>query len=299
MKPPARRRTAPHRYDDQNMPKTSHRLLWTIREKKELLWELKGQISEKTPNVEVQGRSEEEVSSYCSWLRARAAREAMQTEYGKLVRQKKIKEIQDPAPIELWTDLANRLGSSTEDAMNAAFSHMLTIASAEPLTLHHSIPSKEPVPKVPAQMSSPHGKNLQHKGSAEEELSSSGEEPTTSNLSDGRNNVDFENIYKYLSKVVRGEEPPTLSDFESAVILHLLRCIPEQLPHLDTPHIGLYLYDTYTFLTTQLKSEDTEEEEMPSQPEEANWKELGFCPLNPFMMPLELLKQKEEEVTPP
>lgn len=242
----------------------------------------------------VQGRSGEEVSSYFSWLRSRAAREAVQTEYGKLVRQKKMREIQDPAPIELWTDLASRICSTTEEAMAAAFSQVLTIASTEPVTLYHSIPCKEPL-AASAQMSSPYGKRLQ--GSAEEGLSSSGEEPTT-NPNDGWNSLDFKNIYKYLSKAVMGEELPKLSDFESAVILHLLHCIPDQFQRLDAPQIGSYLYDTYTFLTTQLKCEE-EEEERQREPPPPNWKELGFCPLNPFMMPLELLSQKEEQVTPP
>ncbi|XP_069839839.1 snRNA-activating protein complex subunit 2 [Dendropsophus ebraccatus] len=298
MKPPTRRRAAPRRYETPEMKcRATQRLVWTTREKRELLRGLKAQISEKVPEVTVQGRSHDEVSSYFSWLRGRAAREAVQMEYGKLVRHKKIPEIQDPVPIELWTDLASRVCSSTEDAMTAAFSQMLTIASTEPLTLRYSIPCKEPPEMRPQTPSSPHGNNLQQKDSAGEEPSSSGEEPSTNNPNDDWNHLDFENIYKYLSKAVRGEELPKLSDSESAVILHLLRCIPQQFRHLDAPRIGLYLYDTYTFLTTQLKSE--EEGQTQSAPQEPNWKELGFCPLNPFMMPLELLRQKEEQVTSP
>ncbi|KAM4035729.1 snRNA-activating protein complex subunit 2 [Anomaloglossus baeobatrachus] len=289
MKPPIRRRSAPRRYQT---PETTQQLAWTSREKKDLLRVLKDQVSEKVPQVAVEGRSDEEVSSYFSWLRSRAAREAIQTEYGRLVRQKKLQGIQDPAPIEMWTDLTSRICSTTEEAMTAAFSQMLTVASTEPETLQHSIPCKEP-PAVSAHMGAPHGQNLQHKGSSEVELSSSREESTAHKDYDGWNNLDFENIYIYLAKAVRGEELPKLTEFESAVLLRLLRCIPDEFLHLDAPQIGSYLYDTYTFLTTPLKSEDTEDAEPPSDATEPNWRELGFCPLNPLMMPLQLLKQKD------
>ncbi|XP_075711638.1 snRNA-activating protein complex subunit 2 [Rhinoderma darwinii] len=297
MKPPTRRRAAPRRYETPEAASGSQlRQAWTTREKKELLRSMKSQLGEKAPVVNVQGRNVVEVSSYFSWLRGRAAREAVQTEYGRMVRQKKIQDIQDPAPIELWTDLAGRICSTTEEAMSAAFSQMLTIAATEPVTLRHSIPCKEP-PAISAQTSSPGGKSHPHKGSSEEELNASGEEPTTNNQADGWNSLDFENIYKYLSKAVKGEKLPKLSDLESAVVLHLLHCIPDQIRCLDTPQIGLYLYDTYTFLTTQLQSPVTEEAQSESQA--LSWKELGFCPLNPFMMPLELLRQKAEQATPP
>ncbi|XP_072000756.1 snRNA-activating protein complex subunit 2 isoform X2 [Engystomops pustulosus] len=296
MKPPTRRRSAPRRYNTPDpLRATTTRLIWTTREKQELLRSLKRQLRERTPKLTVQGRSDQEVSSYFSWLCGRTAREVMQTEYGRLVRRKKIHDTQDPAPIELWTDLASRVCVNTEEAMTAAFSQMLTIAATEPVTLRHSIPCKEP-PAISPQMSSPDGKNL-HKGSSEEELSSSGEESAASKPDNGWNSLDFENIYKYLSKAVRGEELPNLSDFESAVVLHLLRCVPDEFQHLESPQIGLYLYEIYSFLTTEAEDED-EEAEPPSEGQPPNWRELGFCPLNPFMMPLELLRQKEERESP-
>ncbi|XP_073407738.1 snRNA-activating protein complex subunit 2 [Dendrobates tinctorius] len=301
MKPPVRRRSAPRRY---LVPESSHQqLVWTTREKRELLRGLKEQVSEKAPRATVDGRSDGEVAYYFSWLRSRAARETIQTEYGKMVHQKKLQMIREPAPIEIWTDLASRICSTTEQAMSAAFSQMLTIASTEPVTLHHSIPCKEP-PAVSGHTVTPNGQNLQHKessevepSSSEVEPSSSGKEPTNSHH-DGWNNLDFENIYLYLSKAVIGEVLPKLSEFESAVVLRLLRCIPDEFRHLDAPRIGCYLYDTYNFLTTRLKSEDTEEEETLSEAQEPNWRELGFCPLNPLMMPLELLKQKKDPAAP-
>ncbi|XP_073507091.1 snRNA-activating protein complex subunit 2 [Phyllobates terribilis] len=295
MKPPARRRSAPRRY---LITEGSRQLVWTTREKKELLRGLKDQVSETAPEVTVDGRSDEEVSSYFSWLRSRAAREAIQMEYGKMVHQKKLRGIREAAPIEMWTDLVSRICSTTEEAMSSAFSQMLTIASTEPVTLRHSIPCKEP-PAVSGQTFAPHVQNLQHKGSSEAEPSSSGEEPTANSHHDGCNSLDFENIYIYLSKAVRGEELPKLSEFECAVLLRLLRCLPDEFQRLDAPHVGSYLYDTYNFLTTPLKSEDTEEAETPGAAQRPNWRELGFCPLNPLMMPLELLRQREEHAAPP
>lgn len=59
MKPPTRRRAAPRRYET---PEAGNpRLVWTTREKKELLQGLKTQLSERAPEVTVQGRSDEEV----------------------------------------------------------------------------------------------------------------------------------------------------------------------------------------------------------------------------------------------
>ncbi|CAJ0938402.1 unnamed protein product [Ranitomeya imitator] len=223
MKPPVRIRATPRRY---LTPQSSQQLVWTTREKKELLRGLKEQVSEKAPRVTVDGRSDGEVASYFSWLRSRAAREAIQTEYGKMVHLKKLRWIRDPAPIEvwfptpgmflpspeevlhtpqvwfptpgmflpspeevlhtpqIWTDLVSRICSTTEEAMSAAFSQMLTIASTEPVTLHHSIPCKEP-PAVSGHTVAPHGQNLQHKESSEAEPSSSGEEPTKYGHHDG------------------------------------------------------------------------------------------------------------------
>ncbi|XP_075062578.1 snRNA-activating protein complex subunit 2 [Mixophyes fleayi] len=302
MKPPVRRRSAPVRYEIQDKTPARPaplRLAWTSREKMELLRGLKSQVDRKVPEPPVKGRSQSEVSSYIDWLRGRAARDAIQTEYKKWFQEEKDQDYQSPAPIELWTDLACRMCNPTEEAITSAFSQMLTIAATEPVNLIHSIPNKDPRGKAP-QASASTDKNLQKKGPAEEESGSSGEEPTASvaKADDGWQNLDFEKIYKYLSKAAKGEALPKLSECESAVILRLLHCIPDQFQNLDIPLIDRSLRKTYAFLNSQPESEQSASGETQPDPQTTSLKDLGFCPLNPFLLPLGLLKQKEEHLTP-
>ncbi|CAI9538980.1 unnamed protein product [Staurois parvus] len=147
MKPPVRRRAAPQRFvgSDPAPARTAPiRLAWMCKEKVDLLRGLKAQVDQKVPDPPIQGRSQSEVSSYIAWLRGRAAREAVQTVYEKWVQDRKAEEAETPVPIEVWTDLVCQMSKPTEEAVTAAFSQMLTIASTEPETLRHSIPSKEP-----------------------------------------------------------------------------------------------------------------------------------------------------------
>ncbi|XP_063786962.1 snRNA-activating protein complex subunit 2 [Pseudophryne corroboree] len=300
MKPPLRRRSAPVRYEIQNMAPARPallRLAWTAREKMELLRALKSQAGKKVPEPQVQGRSQSEVSSYIAWLRGRAAREAVQTEYEKWAKEKKTQDAQTPAPIELWTDLASRMSDPTEETVTSAFSQILTVAATEPVNLCHSIPSKYPRGRAAGATASA-GRSVKQKGSSEEAPGSSGEEPTASANKDGWQSLDFEKIYKYLSKAARGEELPQLSGCESAVLLRLLHCIPDQFQALDTAEIGIFLRKTYAFLNSQPKSEPSDTEETQTHPQATSWKDLGLCPLNPFLLPLGLMKQKEEHLTP-
>ncbi|XP_018420302.1 PREDICTED: snRNA-activating protein complex subunit 2 [Nanorana parkeri] len=357
MKPPVRRRTAPVRFevlDTQPVRSAPIRLAWTTREKVELLRGLKAQMDQKVPDPPVQGRSQLEVSSYIAWLRGRAAREAVQTIYEEWVQERKAQEAETPAPIELWTDLVCRMSSPAEEAVTAAFSQMLTIASTEPGTLRHSIPSKEPRKRA-SRSSSAAKKSLQLKVASGEEPGASGKEPGASGKEPGASGkgpdasgeepgasgkepdaseevpapleerstplgekpapseeepaavesandrwkkLEFDKIYKYLSKAATGEALPKLSECESAVVLHLLHCIPDQLQTLDAKPLGVYLRKTYAYVDSPAKSESSEQEETSSDSQTVNQNELGFCPLNPFLLPLELLKSKEKKVAP-
>lgn len=302
MKPPVRRRTAPQRFvvsDSAPARMAPIRLAWLYREKIELLRGLKAQVGQKVPDPPVQGRSQSEVSSYIAWLRGRAAREAVQTVYKKWVQDRKVEEAKTPVPIELWTDLVCRMSKPTEEALTAAFSQMLTIASTEPVTLRHSIPSKEPRKRA-SRSYSPAKESSQQEEPSGEGPAPSGVEPVAVEEADGRwKKLDFEKIYKYLSKATMGETLPKLSECESAVVLHLLYCIPDQLQTLNAQALSDALRDTYTDMNKPTKSENSEQEKAALGSQAADWKELGFCPLNPFLLPLELLKPKSETVAPP
>ncbi|XP_040202698.1 snRNA-activating protein complex subunit 2 [Rana temporaria] len=296
MKPPVRRRTAPQRFvvlDSAPARVAPIRLAWLCKEKMELLRGLKAQVGQKVPDPPVQGRSKSEVSSYIAWLRSRAAREAVQTVYEKWVQDRKAEEAETPVPIELWTDLVYRMSKPTEEALTAAFSQMLTIASTEPLTLRHSIPCKEPRKRASRSNSPAMNSSQQEKPSGEGPAPSGVEPVAVEEAADGRwKKLDFEKIYKYLSKASMGETLPKLSECESAVVLNLLYCIPGQLQTLNAQALCDALRDTYTDMNKPTKSENSEQESAALGSQAADWKELGFCPLNPLMLPLEVLKPK-------
>ncbi|EDL74993.1 small nuclear RNA activating complex, polypeptide 2, isoform CRA_a [Rattus norvegicus] len=127
--------------------------------------------------------------------------------------------------------------------------------------------------------------------------------------------VDFEKIYKYLSSSSRGGHGPELSAVESAVVLNLLMSLAEELPHLPCTALVDHLTKTYAQLTAPQASLDREKRPRPgtedggtdstgpeetgqgspqaSEPTEPRltWKAAGVCPLNPFLVPLDLLSQ--------
>ncbi|XP_037360117.1 snRNA-activating protein complex subunit 2 isoform X2 [Talpa occidentalis] len=127
--------------------------------------------------------------------------------------------------------------------------------------------------------------------------------------------VDFEKIYKYLSSISRSSHGPELSAAESAVVLDLLMALPEELSHLPCGALAEHMLDMYVHLTAPQahpaggslgpEAEDSgagsmgqeaacqaipqaREDAGLSEPRSA-WQAAGVCPLNPFLVPLELL----------
>lgn len=102
---------------------------------------------------------------------------------------------------------------------------------------------------------------------------------------------------------------------ESAVVLNLLMSLAEELPHLPCTALVDHLTKTYAQLTAPQTSLDREKRPRPgtedggtgstgpeetgqgspqaSEPTEPRlaWKAAGVCPLNPFLVPLDLLSQ--------
>ncbi|XP_053320850.1 snRNA-activating protein complex subunit 2 [Spea bombifrons] len=311
MKPPSRRRTAPERYATLELAKLHVgplRLTWTYKEKLQLLRGLRAQRDRKNPQPPVDGRDPREVSTYMAWLRGRAAREALQTEYERWVKQKRDKRCRTPAPIELWTNLTHRMSEPIEEAVSAAFSQMLTIAATEPLSLQHSVPPKKPPgsttarvaqkpPTIPEKKSQETGSSGEEPGSSAEEMASRSE-PTASkaeNVVEWKE-VDFEKIYKYLSKAAKGDNLPKLSPEESAVVLSLLHSLPAHLQTLDCNSLASYVYQKYSAFNAQPNPGETAAQEVTgTDPPALDWKDVGFCPLNPFLIPLDLLNLKERD----
>lgn len=245
-------------------------------------------------------------------------------------------------------DLAEKLTGPLEGALTAAFSQVLTIAAAEPVSLLHSTPAKptkacgKPLPFLgtqggqrdpdleggPAPMTTeftpeasipvpkPSDSNPDTLGLASEVTVS--DTPTKSPAGPSAERdlaVDFEKIYKYLSFSSRNGHGPELSAAESAVVLDLLMSLPKELAHLPCTALVEHMTKTYAQLmapqtslpagkSSRPGSEDRgTASKGPEEPDQASpqasermeqrpaWQAVGTCPLNPFLVPLELLGQ--------
>ncbi|OWK12154.1 hypothetical protein Celaphus_00003241 [Cervus elaphus hippelaphus] len=142
-------------------------------------------------------------------------------------------------------------------------------------------------------------------------------ESLTGQSAEGDFSVDFEKIYTYLSSVSRGGQVPELSAAESAVVLDLLMALPEELSRLPCATLVEHMSGMYRHLTapqrdlasgglasrtedsgTGSRGQEETGQATPQAPENAgssqpitSWQEAGVCPLNPFLVPLELLGQ--------
>lgn len=134
---------------------------------------------------------------------------------------------------------------------------------------------------------------------------------------EGDFSVDFEKIYTYLSSVSRGGQGPELSAAESAVVLDLLMALPEELSRLPCATLVQHMLGMYRHLTAPQRdlaigglASGTEDSGAGSRGQEetgqacsqapenagssqpiSSWQAAGVCPLNPFLVPLELLGQ--------
>ncbi|XP_068955607.1 snRNA-activating protein complex subunit 2 [Petaurus breviceps papuanus] len=139
--------------------------------------------------------------------------------------------------------------------------------------------------------------------------------------------IDFEKIYKYLSSVSRSGKGLELSPGESAVLLDLLMSLPEELSRLPCKRLQAHMASSYRKLkcpqaksgpspgdpgqgpsvedngvsTSPGRAPGSMESPTPERPAASGpsvppaqhqlWQDLDFCPLNPFLVPLELLMQ--------
>nr|XP_054589652.1 snRNA-activating protein complex subunit 2 isoform X1 [Nothobranchius furzeri] len=164
-------------------------------------------------------------------------------------------------------------------------------------------------------------------------LEQTSKHPTTDQPSanEGTCAVDFERIYSFLSANQNPSESIPLTPMESAIVLDLLMALPEELPLLNCGKLQKHLCQVYRYMSTaadakllsQLQGQDHVQKEAhraqdfcPSDPtgttdkrklNEADGPSSGktttdqsqavlmeSCPpLNPFMVPVKLLKRKQ------
>ncbi|XP_077832412.1 snRNA-activating protein complex subunit 2 isoform X3 [Macaca mulatta] len=244
-----------------------------------------------------------EIRVFLQQLKGRVAREAIQ---------------------KVWTDLAEKITGPLEEALAVAFSQVLTIAATEPVTLLHSKPPKptqargkplllsapggqdDSAPEIPSSAPKAPSSTPETSDPAPEKPASSAGPSTEDDFA-----VDFEKIYKYLSSLSRSGRSPELSAAESAVVLDLLMSLPEELPLLPCTALVEHMTETYLRLTAPQPSpaggslgpaaegdgagskapEETPPATKKAEPSElkSSWQAAGICPLNPFLVPLELL----------
>ncbi|XP_078527528.1 tRNA-queuosine alpha-mannosyltransferase isoform X2 [Lissotriton helveticus] len=267
MKPPVRRRMAPLRLAiDPKFLWCRRRCVWMKKEKIRLLRALKAQAPYKELDIEMckmelPKKTEGEIRHFIRGLKSRVAREAIRKQYKRYQAEKCWGE-QILAPIEVWTELAEKVSDKLDDAVTAAFSQILTIAATEPTSLLHSIPTKPTNVPVKKPLFKP--ESLTNQGSFSSSTSWSPTEQTSpvsctqsytespqASSGDGvksheaEQTLDFENIYKYLFELSRGGPGPELSPFESAVVLDLLLSLPKELEQLDCLALRSHMYQSF------------------------------------------------------
>lgn len=138
--------------------------------------------------------------------------------------------------------------------------------------------------------------------------------------------VNFDKIYQYLSDTDSKTCNSALTSMESAVLLDMLMCLPEELPSLDCKelqHHFLHLYSqltksakmpasssnterdvqqgnvadstalTHKLRTTVGSTKEPSSESSVTEPakDKKDWATAGTCPLNPLLVPAALLKR--------
>uniref|UniRef100_A0A3P8SSY5 snRNA-activating protein complex subunit 2 n=1 Tax=Amphiprion percula TaxID=161767 RepID=A0A3P8SSY5_AMPPE len=293
MKPPPRARVKPNcsltSESENRSGKVARR--WQRAEQKKLLRALqrlprttgaKGDIDCAVLAKYVPTRSISEVTFHSSLASMKWKR--------KMWEEKKVRK-----PIEDWTNMASAVTGTLEEAISKAFSqvhsHTTLPSSATNLTpvvstasstatLSSSAPSScsftHPTPPLSSTAAAFHSKFGRTSKYATKDS------PRTFGV---QCVVDFERIYRFLSVIHNPSEKCHLTSMESAIVLDLLMSLPEQLPLLDCNKLRKHLIQVQSaaYKQTGHSSNTSGDADM-----------TGCCPpLNPFMVPLKLLMNRE------
>ncbi|XP_049617557.1 snRNA-activating protein complex subunit 2 isoform X2 [Syngnathus scovelli] len=231
-------------------------------------------------------------------------------------------------PIQMWTRLAQAVSGSFNGPLSKAFAQMWTVASTEPHTLRNSqLPqldaamSNDRTVCLSAAVGPTPGEVLVKSPAAASAGPTASpavpvEQLSLSSLTTSEDfAVDFERIYNYLSGLHKSEDECELTAMESAVVLDLVMSLPEELSLLPCQSLHRHLIQAHQNLSEAKDSEkarqvltELQKQQRGRDPEpqqnvanaakgetlwrgESKW--MGLCPpLNPFMIPMELLKRR-------
>ncbi|KAG7464691.1 hypothetical protein MATL_G00168380 [Megalops atlanticus] len=148
MKPPARKRNAPQRFICKQAEQRQHArareywCTWKSSERRRLLIELRRQrhrteLDMVALQAKLPKRSVEEIDRLVQFLKGKVAKRVSSHLYRRRQEEERAK-----VPIELWSEMAQRMAGSLVGAISSAFSQMLVIAATEPRSLLNSDPPR-------------------------------------------------------------------------------------------------------------------------------------------------------------
>uniref|UniRef100_A0A3Q0SSF8 Uncharacterized protein n=1 Tax=Amphilophus citrinellus TaxID=61819 RepID=A0A3Q0SSF8_AMPCI len=230
------------------------------------------------------------------------------SEVGFKLKKKRREEKNARKPIEEWTHVAASLAGTLEETISTAFSQS-TSSSATSLT---SVPSSvsSTVASTSSAISSPTPHTLPQSTSAKECHARFGRTSKYATKDSPRTFgvkcvVDFEKIYCFLSVIQKPSQDCHLTPMESAIVLDLLMSLPEELPLLDCKKLRKHMIQVQpaayskslalrnqTVTSNKADSQSSQSYNTSTELEDSN---VMPPPLNPFIVPLTLLKRRQEE----
>uniref|UniRef100_A0A3P9BRW4 Small nuclear RNA activating complex polypeptide 2 n=1 Tax=Maylandia zebra TaxID=106582 RepID=A0A3P9BRW4_9CICH len=303
-------------------PERSGKCSWHRDEKKKLLVALKG-LSSRTAagktdidcaflRKHLPTRSLSEIQSVVELLKNKVLLNARL----KLKRQRR-EERNVRKPIEEWTYMASSLVGTLEETISTAFSQPTTVAitsTSQSLSSSLNVPascSATTLTSVPRSVLSTAASSAISSCSTPTTLPQS-VSATAFHAKFGRTSkyatkdmfgvkcvVDFERIYGFLSTVQKPNQDCQLTPMESAIVLDLLMSLPEELPLLDCNKLHKHMIQVRPAAYTQPSSscdQALKALKFSTTSSKLDYSNVTPPHLNPFIVPLTLLKRRQESI---
>nr|XP_014352624.1 PREDICTED: snRNA-activating protein complex subunit 2 [Latimeria chalumnae] len=296
MKPPERRRSAPVRYEvESTVRKNLVKTEWNVKEKQILLRALKQQVTAEELNIQkikrlLPKKSAKEVAAFINMLTGRVAREAAQKAYLQWVEEQRLKE--RFAPIQLCHFLSGLF-----------FSLLFCLESAVVLDLVMSLPAEIPLLECHQLQSHMHQayKTLISPSHADSNLTGTSDSGPSSSR---EQEVGPTNQEEDSHPSNEGDAPSSQTSLERAsgsVSTPEQTRVGENGTGVKDAPSGQPRPGMDKNLTAQTpgspparsgqsdKASQKDTQRPATNKKDRDWKDIGVCPLNPFMIPVKLL----------